>query len=353
MSPPKDPEERIRRLARVSDEQLSDLTGSEGCERLLDAIRDSPAPERATRRSAQGAAVTAGFDSSSGRGATPLARIVARMRRLPVPILLGAGLAAAGATGAGAWALTNGSSTVRNTTAIACKASKSVATGINPVSGDPIRDCRAIWRIAYGHAAPRRLRAYAGKDGDGFESIIVQPATMVPPPGTSRLRARDFQNVALIELRESLNDYVSGLNSGCYDSAEAERLAERDLERLDITGWQVKPRGQADGRTSCMTTDYTEPGSRTVRVMEMSHLTPDYPGNHPYTRLAQRLRRIERTCQPLPVAKRQVKAAVAATDGVRDSAYSQAKIVPNKASCTTIHELVGGGVDLILRGPRH
>ena len=80
-------------------------------------------------------------------------------------------------------------------------------------------DCALQWQRDLG-TIPPPLLAY----DNGSGGVTVLPRDIKPPAGYERLPGRS-QDVALIQLQQSLDDYVNGLNSRCLDSTAATSLA--------------------------------------------------------------------------------------------------------------------------------
>jgi hypothetical protein len=331
---------RVARLARISDEQVSDLAGTAGREALLEEITAMPLTDPASP---------------------------ARRRRR-VPIVAAISVVVVGGTAAAGWAIFN--SPARNTISIECEIA-GIDTVIPSESGNAVQDCAAQWQRDTGSAAPT-LVAY----DNAHNGITVQPASEPPQPGETKLPAGITQNVALIDLQESMDDFVAGLNSGCYDNAAAVQIANHNLNALGLTGWTVVPAppihdkppasdapipsatpgsGQPSqapgvvGTQQCVNTTILNPATKTLSL-----LASFGPGSSTtsFEQLAVKLRSIAKDCQPLAATAQQVEAA--ATDlGLSQSAhdYELTEVPQQDAGCTTIHETVGGLIFLTLRGP--
>ena len=87
--------------------------------------------------------------------------------------------------------------------------------------------------------ARRNSRAY----DNGLGGVTVIPRSAKPQAGWKRLVSG--QDVDLIQLQDSLDDYVNGLNSSCLGSAAATSLAESKLAQFGFTGWTVALRSSA------------------------------------------------------------------------------------------------------------
>lgn len=330
---------RVARLAAISDEQAAPLAGLTGHEALLEEITRMPTtdPARAGRR------------------------------RRRVPLVVGAAaIVVVGGTAAG-WALVT--SSAHDTVSIEC-----VITGTDTIipaeSGNAVRDCAAQWQRDTNEAAPP-LAAY----DNGLGGITVQPARETPSPGFTRVRPATSQNVTVIDLQESLDDYVHGLNSACYDNAAATAIARTEFTTLGLTGWTVVPAtpdptasiptspqpvaspspgvsaapGVEPGSEQCVNVSIVDPAAQTV-TLQYSGVTGS--ANAPFLQLAAKLRSIASRCQPLGPAAGQVRAAASELGlSVAAHDYELTTVPQPTAACTVIHETVGGTIFLTLRGP--
>jgi hypothetical protein len=341
MSAP-DPIELLSRIAPVSDEEAADLFGATGRERLLEAItRLSPRPAR-----------PAG----------------SRIRR---PLVLAVAVLVAIGTATVAWAITRDGA--RNTTSVDCVIA-GVDTGIDATSGNPAADCAAEWQRERGTAAPP-LVAYA----NSFGGVTVLPRSKKPPAGW---RTLDSQNVALIELQESLDDYLNGLNSTCFTSSQATAFTRQQLDRLGFAGWTVNIRSipaSASSKNSptvtaaggsgarpaptmstagpiCTSSELVDPSTTTVTLV--SGPTGNPPPSWLPGRLATSLRPLTRTCLSLTATRNAVEQTasqfgLAPSPPLTRTSYDLNVIKDDKLRCTTIYQTVEGGINLILRGPAH
>jgi hypothetical protein len=299
-------DDAVRRLARVDDEQVARATGAEAREALLERIVAMPVPAAPSPRRRRRARLVAG--------------------------VTGVTLAASGTI---AWAIVNAGDP-RDTTSLQCQIGGSPSI-VTAVSGDPVADCAAQWTRDLGVAAPP-LAAY----DNGHGGILVQPAADPAPAGSTRLPAGQGQNVALIDLQESLDDYVAGLSSRCFTQAEAVAFARAEVARTALAGWTVTPREA--GR--CTDAGVADPVARTVWLLGRETDPAAEQGGH--VALAGRLREIVKQCRPLAATRALVDKAV------RDAGLSsapQVTEVPTAARCTTVRERVGGAIFVTLRGP--
>jgi hypothetical protein len=303
----------LRPLAPTSDADAAAVFGIAGREELLDAVTRQPVgPLRP--------------------------RPVTRRRR---PLILGLAAVAAAATAAGAWAVLHGSP-ARETTSVQCLIGSSDAV-IPSTSGNPAHDCAVDYKREFGTRAPR-LVAY----DNGLGGVTVLPRGQKPPASYKRLVSG--QDADLIQLQDSLDDYINGLNASCLDSTAASNLAEAKLSRFGFAGWTVKLRGASTSTSgSCFDMDIVDPATQTVTLASFGGVAePDSTEE----RLAGKLRPITQSCERLPAAV--VAANAAATSlGLSQSAktYELNTVTDNSLRCASIYETVGGTIFLTVRGP--
>jgi hypothetical protein len=236
------------------------------------------------------------------------------------------------------WALLS----ARNTVSVECEIQGSSAI-IPAASGDPVADCAAQWQRDTGHPAPA-LVAYDNGDG----GITVLPADEKPPSGFTPLPAGATQNVSLVAMQQWLDDYLSGLNSGCYDTSTATQMTKQALARFDMADWSVQPPPSNDSG-SCVSTGILDASNDTVTLRALSN--PSSPDST-IEKLAAKLRAIAKQCAPLDAAAEKVRAAANDLGLSEDARQFELTAVPDdSASCTTITEKVGGTIFLVLRGP--
>lgn len=303
------PIELLSRIAPISDEEAAGVFGEAGRDGLLDAITRVTPRGRPARR---------------------------RLRRRTLVIALALTVAAA-ATGAG-WALTHGSA--RETTSVDCLIN-GVTSVIASTSGDPAADCAAIWP-----APVPKLQAY----DDGLGGVVVIPESVKPQAGWTPLASQD---VALIELQESFDDMINGLNSRCFDSSAATVFAQQQLDWLGFVGWSVLVRPTSQTGQLCYW-GFPEPESQTVTLVAgMGDQLG--PTNWPPRQLADSLRPLTRECLSLPAMETQVEqraASVGMSQTVENEHNYQLEAVRDDTlRCATVVETEGGTTDVIVRGP--
>jgi hypothetical protein len=324
------PFDSLRRLSPVSDAEAAAVFGA-GREELLDSVKRQP------------------FGQARHR-------LVTRRRR---PLVLAVAVVAAAATAAGAWAVLHGSA-AHETTSVECVI-HGIDTIIPSTSGDPAHDCAVEWKRELGTAAPP-LRAY--DNGVGGVTVLLRSVT--PPANYKRLVSG--QDADLIQLQNSLDDFVNGLNSSCFTSAAATGLTQRRLAQFGFTGWTVALRNPGSGGSSppapagtkkaptaendgsmCWGVGIVDPSTQSVTLLGGS----DQNGGMP-TELADKLRPITQRCDSLPAAVAAVRTA-AGELGISESArgYDLNTVTDNSPRCASIYETVGGTIFLTVRGPGH
>ena len=300
-----DPTELLARLAPISDADAAEVFGA-GKGRLLDAITQLPH---------------------------------GRSRRLPRRslVIAVAALVVAAATGAG-WALTHGSA--RNTTSVDCVV-QGVDSIVDATSGNPAADCAVVWQGVVGSPAPP-LSAY----DNGLGGVAVIPSSQTPPAGWTPIVS---QNVALIELQESLDDNIAGLASACFSSDAATTFVQWQFDRLGFAQWRVDVRS-SDG--ACYG-GFTEPAAKTVVLAAGG----DQAGaaTWPPHELAASLRPLTQQCLSLPAMKSAVEqraASIGMSQTVEnDTNYELKATEDNTMTCATVYETAGGTTDVTIRGP--
>jgi hypothetical protein len=326
------PIDSLLRLAPVSDGEAAAIFGVTGREELLAGLTRLSSP-RAARR-----AVT--------------------RRRL---VLAVAAVAVVATATAATWVVLRGGP-ARETTSVQCLIGNSDAI-IPSTSGDPTHDCAADYRREFG-TTPPPLVAY----DNGHGGVTVLPHSQTPPAGWKPLPSQD---AALIELQDSLDDYVRGLNASCLDSGAATNLVKAKLAQFGFTGWTVTvenpssggsavpaPAGSQkaptaeNGGNTCWNVDVVDPSSRTVSL-----LPTGIPSGLPETaleKLAVKLRPIAQRCESLPAAAASVRTA-ASNLGISESGrgYDLNTVKDNSMRCASVYETVGGTIFVTVRGPGH
>jgi hypothetical protein len=296
------PIDSLRRLAPATNAEAVAAFGVAGREALLESVTEMP----------------------FGRP-RPAARRAPSRRRLA---LAAAGIAVAAIATAATWVALRGG-LARETTSVQCLIDGN-DTVIPSTSGDPAHDCAIQWKRDFG-TKPPALVAYDNTLG----GVTVLARSQKPPRGWTVLHSQD---VALIELQDSLDDYVAGLNSSCLDGKAATALAGAKLARFGFRGWTVTVRS---GDGACVSGDVVDPVARTVTL-----IPTDRPGRPetPFQKLAARLRPIAARCETLPNAVAAVRAAAAGLP------YQLNPVEDDSLRCASIYETVGGTIFLTVRG---
>jgi hypothetical protein len=308
------PVDSLRRLAPVSDSEAAAAFGVGGRNELLAGVTDLPLGRQARQRPT--------------------------MRR---KLVLAVVVVAAAVTAATAWAVLRGSA-AHETTSVEC-----VIHGVDAVipstSGDPAQDCAVEWTRELGRAAPP-LRAY----DNGLGGVTVIPRSQQPHAGWKRLVSG--QDVDLIQLQDSLDDYVNGLNSSCFGSAAATSFTQARLAQFGFTGWTVAVRnsGSSAGTKACVGGALVDPTTESVTLSS----SPAPTGTTTvFEKLAPKLQPVTQSCESLPAAVASVR-ATASSLGLSESprGYDLNTVTDNSMRCASIYETVGGTIFLTVRGPR-
>ena len=299
----------LRRLSPVSNSEAAAVFGAGG-EELLAELMHLP----------------------YGRGARP--RRLAPRRRLVLALAV---LAVAATASAATWAALRGGP-AQETTSVQCLIGNSDAV-IPSTSGDPAQDCALDYQREFGKSAPQ-LAAY----DNGLGGVTVIPRSQKPQAGWTPLQSQD---VALIELQDSLDDYIAGLNSSCLDENAATRLAQAKLAEVGFAGWTVALRS---GTGACLAGNVVDPATKTVTLIPTSLASGQ--AEVTFQKLADKLRPLTQSCESLPAAVSSVRAA-ASSLGLSESArtYELNAVRDSSLRCASIYETVGGTIFLTVRGP--
>lgn len=294
----------------------------------------------------------------AGLTGLPFRSHVSRLRatRRPRPLVLALAVLVLLGTAAAAWAIFR--SPAQETTSVECVIA-GVDTIVPATSGDPAHDCAMTWKRDTGTSAPP-LAAY----DNGLGGVTVIPRSQKPQTGWKPLLSQD---VALIQLQNSLDDYIAGLNSTCLDGKAATALAEAKLAQFGFTGWTVAVRSadsggttsppnaapgikNAPGSRTCVAADVVDPANQTVTLIPMGVATgPETT----FEKLADKLRPVTQSCESLTAAVAAVHAA-ASSLGLSESArtYELDAVEDGSLRCASVYETVGGTIFVAARGPR-
>ena len=212
-------------------------------------------------------------------------------------------------------------------------------------TGDPAVDCAAVWQRETGESPPE-LTAYANSDG----GIVVVPATDDVPDDWQALPAGVSLDPAVVELESALDDIADGLRSDCHLPASAERVVERELDRLGLNGWTTRAeRGDADGVETC-TYYYLDPANRQVALIPLDGIVR--PADDPHTEFARHLAdQLDANCHDLAAAEATTR-SLGSDAGLQAPGQLTIKTATDPdADCTRADVTVGGTVQVTLRGP--
>lgn len=237
-------------------------------------------------------------------------------------------------------------SSLGSTTSVACHTggSPDSGAGIDMVTGDPVADCAAVWERHTGQPPPE-LIAY----DNGTGGIAVMPADAEVPEDWQPLEAGTMQDARVIELRVALDDHIAGLPSRCHLTEEGQALAERELERLGLSGWSVATeRGEADGIETCAYF-HLDPDRPRVVLSPREGLVA--PVDAPSTVLARDLGTAVAdgcltTAETAEVARR-----IAGEVGIDGDGLVVNEVADPEATCARAHVNVFGRIEVTVRGP--
>lgn len=233
---------------------------------------------------------------------------------------------------------------IENSTSVGCHTADGVVSIADAVTGDPVADCAAVWRQDTG-SEPPDLIAYDNGNG----GIEVLPEGSDAPSGWQQLEPGVAQDPRLIELDASLDDHIDGLPADCHRLDSARVIADREVDRLGLTGWQVvSERGEADGAQTC-TYYFLEPERQRVVLIPLD--SGDAPDDAPYRVLANRLgEALEEECLSVAEAVELTRRS-AADAGIDENGVVVHQAVDDNSTCARADVNVGGRVEVTIRGP--
>ena len=218
------------------------------------------------------------------------------------------------------------------------------ATGGPPITDDPVADCQQYQQLA---GRPPINDPVALDYGGGL--IVVAPAAQVPADAP-RADPPSARTEALTRLEHSLEDYVDGGKSRCFDStAEAMAWARAETERVGLTNapvaeQQLDPQTPQEGRCGWFLISDGTVLFSPRRGMDTS--VPQRPDS-PVYRLRDELRtQVAAKCLSLEDAQNATEELLTADDHWPTSAVSDESL-----NCTTVDLVVGGSIQVFLRGP--
>ena len=149
------------------------------------------------------------------------------------------------------------------------------------------------------------------------------------------------EDARVFELERSLDDYVDGGLSQCFDQTTGAAFAHSELDRLGLTDWTVKTTEQAPGQGRCALLLVPNPGVVEVRASFYSN--DDFAS----AELVPLLRsEITDQCLSLTEAKTVVDEALA-----DEHHWATSTQVDPAADCTRVDLNVGGSIQVFLYGP--
>ena len=228
-------------------------------------------------------------------------------------------------------------------------------TGGPPLTADPVADCQQYQALSDRAPIDDPVAFRAGNP-----KIFVAPRDQVPADATL-LPAVTPRGEALFELDASSVDMIDGLGSRCLAGDEAKVFAQAELDRLGLTDWTVIS-GTAGPREPL--SDPGEPSSPLICarvVVDRDRLalavtpndtddieTHNGHGTEPFVfDLRDSLRTgIADKCVNLAEAK------AVATSALGDAHHWPLTAIEDPAaSCTRVDMVVGGSIEITLRGP--
>ncbi|MGH2878364.1 MAG: hypothetical protein ACRDK4_01990 [Solirubrobacteraceae bacterium] len=143
---------------------------------------------------------------------------------------------------------------------------------VSSATGDPVRDCTALWPSLYHQAAPRLVAWIAASGG----AVIVRPASAQPAAenifGWRRLPVGWTQERAAVLLTHQLEDLATGLQARtCWSADSAKNLVRMALSADGLADWQLDVRAQPSegAAAACLTiASIVQAGDRSVALVE-------------------------------------------------------------------------------------
>ncbi|MCE1179885.1 MAG: hypothetical protein LWW86_12780 [Micrococcales bacterium] len=206
------------------------------------------------------------------------------------------------------------------------------------ISGDPIADC-AAYAEKTGKAAIVDPVVTRWQDG-----IVVGPAAGRPaeaelvPALTAAQRDAKSRRA---ELDHSLDDYVDGGMSKCFDKAEDKTFAAQELARLGFSGMRFVVEDQSPAEGDCTLLFVGAEDTMEVRGRMVS-----MPSAGQLPEVAALRTQIADKCLTLPQAKAAAEAIIGS-----DHHWPPSTTVDSSAKCTRVDFNVAGGRQIFLYGP--
>lgn len=199
------------------------------------------------------------------------------------------------------------------------------------ITDDPIADCHTYAELT---GKPRIVDPVATTYRD---SLVVGPREGMP---ADAIPVTNMIDPAVRELEQSLEDYVDGGRSRCFDTASGEQFVRDELARLGLSGWTIVTAEQEAPEGPCAGLFVSEPGEVHVR---------GHSAEEPRDReLVNTLRReIADQCRGLAEAESMVEQIL--TDEQHYQPTSSR--VDAEAQCTRVDLVMGGSLQVFLYGP--
>lgn len=237
------------------------------------------------------------------------------------------------------------------------------AVNASHVTGDPVADCQE-------RQAANGLPAIPDPVAFRLDTpqVYVAPRSQMPA-GATPLVPEPMSGPEL-ELWASVHDLADGLGTQCLAADAAVSAARAELDRLGLTAWSVSEQPAPADAGPCARFDfvvdplhgvatgqYHDLDDRTLVVVPRSRgdrIAALNDGDASIVALRRGLLdRIASACVDLPEGGRVATAALEALPAEPDgSLYANiVTVVDAEASCTRVDLLIGGGAEIVLRGP--
>lgn len=220
-----------------------------------------------------------------------------------------------------------------------------LTSGGPALTGDPVADCARYQDLA---GLPPIDDPVAFRDS--WHPVVVVPRDQVPA-GAELLTPASGADLAAQELEASVYDLVDGPATGCPDAATAAAAAQAELDRLALADWQVKVATEV--RTGECADVGVDPQAQTLTVspggadsletlVARGDVVPEVLDLRDILR-----ERIADSCVDLTAAEAVVAQALGAGHHWPTTAVEDPEL-----ACTRVDLVVGGSVQVTLRGPR-
>ncbi|MBM6404419.1 hypothetical protein JQN72_09220 [Phycicoccus sp. CSK15P-2] len=217
------------------------------------------------------------------------------------------------------------------------------STGGPPITEDPVADCQEYQALA---GLTPIVDPVALDYGGGV--VVVAPADQVPDDAP-RAVPDTVDAQALTRLDHSLQDYVDGGRSRCFDTESAFAWARRETERVGLRDLPVVEQELGEDTPRPGPCASFVIGDRELLVSTRRGMDPSTLGgpHRPLHRLRDELRtRVAQTCIPLPEAEDVVADLLAEVDHSPTAAATDESL-----GCTEVDLVIGGTLQVFLSGP--